>query len=151
MDGTDFTLSGTPDRIDELPDGRLHLIDYKTGAPPTKAQQTVFDLQLHLAAAMAERGGFTPHPMEVALISYIGLGAGEKVEETPLASAEINAIWDRFVSLIKAYSTPETGYTSRRAVFDLRYPGDYDHLARFGEWDMTDRAESVKVGQDDPA
>ncbi len=151
VEGTDFTLSGTPDRIDILPDGRLHLIDYKTGTPPTKAQQTIFDLQLHLAAAMAERGGFTPHPIEVALISYIGLGAGEKVEETPLTPEEINAIWVRFVALIQAYSDPKTGYTSRRAVFDTRYPGDYDHLARFGEWDMTDRAITIKVGQDDPA
>ncbi len=151
VNGTDFTLSGTPDRIDILPDGRLHLIDYKTGTPPTKAQQTVFDLQLHLAAAMAERAGFTPHPIEVALISYIGLGAGEKIEETPLTPEEINAIWERFVSLIQAYSDPKTGYASRRAVFDTRYPGDYDHLARFGEWDMTERAETIKVGQDDPA
>ncbi|MGV8985711.1 MAG: double-strand break repair protein AddB [Cypionkella sp.] len=150
VEGTDFTLYGTPDRIDVLPDDRLHLIDYKTGTPPTKAQQTVFELQLHLAAAMAERGGFTPHPMEVALISYIGLGASEKVEEAPLTPAEINAVWDRFVSLIKSYEDPKTGYTSRRAVFDMRYPGDYDHLARFGEWDMTDRALSFPVGQDDP-
>lgn len=151
VEGTDFTLYGTPDRIDVLPDDRLHLIDYKTGTPPTKAQQTVFELQLHLAAAMAERGGFTPHPMAVAQISYIGLGASEKVEETPLTPAEINAVWDRFVALIKAYEDPKTGYTARRAVFDMRYPGDYDHLARFGEWDMTDRAFSFPVGQDDPA
>lgn len=151
VDGTDFTLSGTPDRIDILPDGRLHLIDYKSGAPPSKAQQNIFDLQLHLAAAMAERGGFTPHPLEVALISYIGLGAGEKVEETPLTHEEINGIWGRFVALIQAYSDPATGYTARRAVFETRYPGDYDHLARFGEWDMTDRADLMKVGQDDSA
>ena len=151
VDGTDFTLYGTPDRIDLLPDGRLHLIDYKTGTPPTKAQQTVFDLQLHLAAAMAERGGFTPDALEVASISYIGLGASEKVEETPLTTEEIDAIWDRFVILIQAYADSNTGYTSRRAVFDTRYPGDYDHLARFGEWDMTDHAVAIKVGQDDPA
>ncbi|MBC7478720.1 MAG: double-strand break repair protein AddB, partial [Pseudorhodobacter sp.] len=40
---TSFTLYGTPDRIDLLPDGRLHLVDYKTGTPPTKAQQEAFD------------------------------------------------------------------------------------------------------------
>ena len=151
VDGTDFTLSGTPDRIDLLPDGRLHLIDYKTGAPPTKAQQTVFDLQLHLAAAMAERGAFTPDPLEVSRVTYIGLGASEKVEETALTPDEINTIWNRFVTLIKAYADPNTGYAARRAVFDLRSPGDYDHLARFGEWDMTDFAELIRVGQDDPA
>jgi RecB family exonuclease len=87
----------------------------------------------------------------VALISYIGLGASEKVEETPLTPEEITAIWDRFVTLIKAYGLRKTGYSSRRAVFETRYPGDYDHLARFGEWDMTDRATPIKVGPDDPA
>lgn len=151
VEGTGFTLYGTPDRIDLLPDGRLHLIDYKTGTPPSKAQQTVFELQLHLAAAMAERGGFTPHPMEVARISYIGLGASEKVEETPLTPEEITAIWERFVTLIKRYGQRDTGYASRRAMFETRYPGDYDHLARFGEWDMTERATQIKVGPDDPA
>lgn len=142
---TGFTLYGTPDRIDLLPDGTLVLIDYKTGTPPTKAQQTVFDLQLHLAAGMAERGGFGT-PMPVSRISYIGFGSSEKVEETPLTTPEIDAIWARFVNLVRAYQNPETGYTARRAVFDVRTPGDYDHLARFGEWDMTDRATSIKVG-----
>lgn len=150
VEQTGFTLFGTPDRIDELPDGRLHLIDYKTGTPPTPAQQKVFDLQLHLAAAMAERGGFTGQPMEVALISYIGLGSGEKVEETPLTSAEIDAIWARFVTLVTRYMQPDTGYASRRAMFESRFPGPYDHLARYGEWDMTDRATPISVGQDDP-
>ena len=54
----DFELYGTPDRIDALPDGWLHILDYKTGTPPTKKQQEQFDKQLLLAAAMAERGGF---------------------------------------------------------------------------------------------
>lgn len=148
---TGFVLTGTPDRIDLLPNNHVVLIDYKTGTPPSKAQQTTLDLQLHLAAAMAERGGFGDQPMTVAGISYIGLGAGDKVIDTPLTPAEIDAIWNRFTALIKAYQTPEIGYTSRRAVFDTRTPGDYDHLARFGEWDMTARAAPVKVGQDDPA
>jgi hypothetical protein len=42
--------------------------------------------------------------------------------------------------------TVTQGYTSRRAVFNERFPGDYDHLARFGEWEMTDRAVPVRVG-----
>lgn len=151
VEGADFTLYGTPDRVDVLPDGRLHLIDYKTGTPPTQAQQRVFELQLHLAAAMAERGGFTRQPMEVERISYIGLGASEKVEEVPLTTPEIDAIWARFVTLIHAYEKRSNGYASRRAVFDMRYPGDYDHLARFGEWDMTDKAVSFQVGPNDAA
>ena len=31
--GRDFTLKGTIDRIDQLPDGRVEIIDYKTGQP----------------------------------------------------------------------------------------------------------------------
>jgi hypothetical protein len=36
-------------------------------------------------------------------------------------------------------------------MFQDRIAGDYDHLARYGEWQMTDRAQPVKVGPDDPA
>ena len=151
VEQTGFTLTGTPDRIDQRPDGTVVLIDYKTGTPPSAAQQTTLDLQLHLAAAMAERGGFDTQVMRVSAISYIGLGSGEKAVDTDLTTEEIDMIWARFVTLIKAYQDPQTGYTARRAVFDTRTPGDYDHLARFGEWDMTDRATPIKVGQDDPA
>ncbi len=146
VEDTGFTLFGIPDRVDILPDGRLHLIDYKTGTPPTKKQQENFDLQLHLAAAMAERGAFGD-PAEVALISYIGL-SGDKVLDTALTPPEIDAIWARFVTLIRAYQGEKQGYTARRAVFEARFPGDYDHLARFGEWDMTDRAKAERVGDD---
>lgn len=148
VDDTGFTLFGIPDRIDLLPDGRLHLIDYKTGTPPTKKQQAAFDLQLHLAAAMAERGGFGT-PAEVGLISYIGL-SGDKAIDTPLTTAEIDEIWERFVKLIRAYQGEKQGYTARRAVFEARFPGDYDHLSRFGEWDMTDKAKTERL-TDDPA
>ena len=132
----------------DIPDGRLHLIDYKTGTPPSKKQQAAFDLQLHLAAAMAERGGFGD-PAEVGLISYIGL-SGDKAIDTPLNTAEIDEIWARFVKLIRAYQGENQGYTARRAVFEARFPGDYDHLSRFGEWDMTDKAQTTRLS-DDPS
>jgi double-strand break repair protein AddB len=147
VEDTGFTLFGIPDRIDILPDGRLHLIDYKTGTPPTPKQQESFDLQLHLAAAMAERGGFGT-PQEVGRITYVGL-SGDKVQDSPISPAEIDAIWVRFVKLIRAYQSPDQGYTARRAVFETRFPGDYDHLSRFGEWDMTERAPLQRL-DDDP-
>ena len=36
--GGNFTLSARADRIDQMPDGRLAIIDYKTGNVPTKKQ-----------------------------------------------------------------------------------------------------------------
>ncbi|MBC7479592.1 MAG: PD-(D/E)XK nuclease family protein, partial [Pseudorhodobacter sp.] len=147
---TGFTLYGTPDRIDLLPDGRLHLVDYKTGTPPTKAQQEAFDKQLLLAAAMAERGGFADlGPTEVARISYLGLGSGDKAVETEIDHQMLAEQWARFVQLVQAYADPATGYTARRAVFETRFSLPYDHLSRFGEWQMSDRAKPFPVGGDD--
>lgn len=147
LPGLPVSLYGTPDRIDRLPDGRLHLIDYKTGTPPTAKQQKQYEKQLLLAAAMAERGGFRDlGPSEVARISYIGLGSGEKVEDTPLSPEEIAVQWEGLIALVTRYMQRSTGYTSRRAVFEDRFPGDYDHLARHGEWQMSDRATPLRVG-----
>jgi ATP-dependent helicase/nuclease subunit B len=147
-----FTLIGKLDRIDLLPDGRLHLIDYKTGTPPTAKQQEEFDKQLLLAAVMAEMGGFAElGQRQVARISYIGLGAAGKVVETEMTEELLGDQWSRFVELIDKYHLRETGYSARRAVFEVSYPGDFDHLARFGEWQMTDRAVGIVVGGEDDA
>ena len=142
-----FTLFGTPDRIDRLPDGTLHLMDYKTGTPPTPAQQAAYAKQLLLAALMAEEGGFRSlGPQPVSKISYVGLGAQGKVSETTIDEQTLESVRAGLRKLIQSYMTVTQGYTSRRAVFNERFPGDYDHLARFGEWEMTDRAVPVRVG-----
>jgi len=39
--------------------------------------------------------------------------------------------------LIGAYFEPDQGYSSRRMVFQDSQIGDYDHLARYGEWDRS--------------
>ncbi len=145
-----FTLYGTPDRIDRLPDGRLQMIDYKTGSPPSEKQQRSYEKQLLLAAAMAERGGFADlGPSDVAKITYIGLGSGEKVQETDTTPELLTVEWDKLIALIGRYLSRATGYTARRAVFEDRFPGDYDHLARYGEWQMSDRAYPESVGPQD--
>ncbi len=142
-----FTLTAKPDRIDLLPDGRLHILDYKTGAPPTQKQQSAFDKQLLLEAAMAERGAFVElGPREVARISYIGLNAAAKVETAEMTADLTAAVWDDLHRLIARYLSHDQGYAARRAVFDARFPGDYDHLARFGEWEMADPPQPEDVG-----
>ena len=147
LDALDFTLFGTPDRIDRLPDGRLHLIDYKTGAAPKAAQQKQYAKQLLLAAVMADRGGFADlGPSDVAKISYIGLGSSEDVVETDITDAILTEHWEKLIALIARYLRRSTGYTARRALFETRHAGDYDHLSRFGEWEMSDRAAAEPVG-----
>ncbi len=131
----------------ELPDGRLHILDYKTGAPPTAKQQKAFDKQLLLEAAMAERGAFSAlGARQVARITYVGLNAAAKVETTEMTEELTGEVWEGLTRLIARYMTPSQGYVARRAVFDMRTPGDYDHLARFGEWEMTDTPKPEDVG-----
>ncbi|MDT8857579.1 double-strand break repair protein AddB [Paracoccaceae bacterium Fryx2] len=143
-----FTLTAKPDRIDALPDGRVHILDYKTGAPPTAKMQAAYDKQLLLEAAMAERGAFAAlgGPREVARISYIGLGASPKVEETVISQDMLGRVWEDLHRLIARYLTHDQGYAARRAVFEERFPGDYDHLARYGEWEMNAWPEPEDVG-----
>ncbi|MBC2836022.1 PD-(D/E)XK nuclease family protein [Paragemmobacter straminiformis] len=146
--GVDFTLEGTPDRIDRLPDGSLHIIDYKTGTPPTEAQQKAFDKQLLLAAAMVARDGFKGlEGSEVSLISYVGLGSNPKAEETPITEAVTDEVWEGLCKLVAHYMTEGAGYTARRAVMKERFAGDYDHLSRYGEWETTDDPVAEEVGR----
>lgn len=148
LTGLDFTLSGTPDRIDRLPDGRLHIIDYKTGTPPTKAMQKSFDKQLLLAAAMAERDAFKGlEGSQVARISYVGLGSSPKLEETDITPEVTGEVWEGLYKLISHYLDGGSGFTARRAVMKERFGGDYDHLSRYGEWETSDEPVAEVVGQ----
>lgn len=134
----DFTLTARADRIDRDDMGRLVLIDYKTGAPPTTPQQVSFDKQLLIMAAMAERGGFAGiDPAEVASAMFIGLGASFREVQAPLIEQPSDRVWADLNILIAAYFEPEQGFTARRMLHKDTDQGDYDHLARFGEWDRS--------------
>ncbi|PTE16595.1 double-strand break repair protein AddB [Pseudogemmobacter blasticus] len=134
-----FTLVGKPDRIDLLPDGSLRIVDYKTGKPPGEKEQRYFAKQLLLAAVMADMGAFPQVAgAEVREIVYQGLGADLKAERTVMTPELIAATRDELLLLLHAWAEPGRGYTSRRAVFEVKWPGDYDDLARHGEWDATD-------------
>lgn len=138
LDSLDFTLTVKADRIDRDTAGALHIYDYKTGRLPTKDEQTFFDKQLLLEAAMAERGAFDDiDPAPVAKAAYIGVGSARKEQPAPLEDEPPEKVWQEFAALIKAYSDQGRGYTSRRAMFKEGEAGDYDQLARFGEWDAT--------------
>ena len=143
----DFRLSARPDRIDILPDGRLLILDYKTGDPPTAKQQMQFDKQLLLEAAMAERGGFAElGPVEVAGTLYIGLGNPPKAQPLTIEPGMLDQVWAELARLISHYQDPAQGYASRRAMHRVAFAGDYDHLARFGEWDMSTIPTQEDVG-----
>lgn len=134
-----FTLTGKGDRFDILSDGSLAIYDYKTGAPPNKAVRKYFDKQLPLSALMASAGAFEAVPAEpVGKLAYIGLGSS--AGENMLAPEEYDTatVLSEFKALILAFFAPDKGYPSRRAIQSEEYEGDYDHLARYGEWSSAD-------------
>lgn len=142
-----FTLSGKADRLDLDPAGRLHIYDYKTGTPPTLREQTSFDKQLLLEALLAEHAGFDDMgPTPVARAVFIGLGGTPVEVAAPLDSAPPDRIRAEFHALIAAYMNPAQGYVARRAPRQAGDAGDYDLLARFGEWDITDPPQQTEMG-----
>lgn len=143
----DFTLTGKADRIDLTPDGRALIYDYKTGTPPSDKQQRQFDKQLLLEAAMVERGAFpTLGPTPVADAAYIGVGAKTAIVPAPLADLPPALVWAEFLQLLTTWSRRDRGYTARIAARRATDAGDYDHLARYGEWDHTTPATPEDVG-----
>lgn len=136
LDPLDFSIACRADRIDVDDRGFLQLYDYKTGNPPSDAQQKKFEKQLLIEAAMAEEGAFKDFgAAEVGRALFIGLGTSYKEVPAPLGDYPPAKTWDELRKLIGAYFEQEQGFTSRRMLHLDTDKGDFDHLARFGEWD----------------
>ncbi|MGR3502160.1 double-strand break repair protein AddB [Pseudaestuariivita sp.] len=145
------TLRGRADRIDLTEAGTAVIYDYKTGAAPTPAQQLAYDRQLLIEAAMVARGAFEAvGKREVAGASYLSLNAALKTTEAPIGETSedgktkrvtLDQVWEDLETLLTRTLKPGHGFTSRRAAEKDRFEWDYDHLARFGEWDFTTRAD----------
>ncbi len=146
-----FTLVGRADRIDRLSDGRFAIYDYKSGKPPTADQIRHFDRQLPLEALMFERGGFGVSG-KVRHIGHIGLGADASARVHEVSSEEglglnTDTIAGDLRELLEAFGSLELGYAARRAIAATHYSGDYDHLARYGEWSEATSPSTIKVGR----
>ncbi len=134
-----FTISARADRIDRLSGGGLEIIDYKTGALPTKKSvRAGYEPQLPLEAAIAREGGFggiAAAPVE--RLTYWRLSGGDPAgERREIDEAEFLAeeALGRLAELVAHYDDPATTYAAlpdpeRRPRFS-----DYAHLARFAEW-----------------
>ena len=142
-----FTLSGRADRIERHGDGRLAILDYKTGTPPTQtAVETGSAPQLPLEAAMAQAGAFGPELMGgVAELTYWHLTGGFqpgtaqalfKDDGDRIAEA-VRTAEAKLRALVAAYDQPDRAYLS--APHPGRTPrfSDYGQLARRAEWDVS--------------
>jgi ATP-dependent helicase/nuclease subunit B len=136
----EVTLHGIADRLDRLADGRLAIVDYKTGQPPTgKAVEAGFALQLGLLGLIAREGGFAvqglPGAHEYWSLARGNDGYGKKVEsdKTVGADAFVERATAQFVALVGDYLTGNEPFTAKLHPAFAPY-GDYDQLMRLDEW-----------------
>ncbi|MEQ8964398.1 MAG: double-strand break repair protein AddB [Azospirillaceae bacterium] len=139
-------IKGRADRIDRHPDGRLEIVDYKTGGVPTNAQVAAgFEPQLPLEALMVEAGAFDDlDPAPIAALAYWKLSGGrtagsiqpvEPGRNQPLTMAEIVArTRDGAPKLLARFADPATPYRARPTPEFVPRFSDYAHLARIDEW-----------------
>jgi len=77
----DLTLGGKIDRIDKRKDGKLEIIDYKTGSAPKKKDPSQ-DVQLSVYALAATEQGIYGEKPENIIVSFYFLEGQEKVSST---------------------------------------------------------------------
>jgi ATP-dependent helicase/nuclease subunit B len=138
-----FTIVGRADRIERRRDGKIAIIDYKTGSVPEKGDlDEGITPQLALEAAMIEQGGIEAlGKASVAELAYWKLGGGDpagKIERREDDPAELRALIERTVlgmhTLIASFDDPATPYLAvPRPEKAPRY-SDYAHLERQKEW-----------------
>jgi ATP-dependent helicase/nuclease subunit B len=144
-----ITINGRADRIDRhRDDGRLAVIDYKTGTPPSGPQvKSGLANQLGLLLAMACGGRLIDRDRRPVpggapgAIHYWHLKGGEPPGEVtaPLAGRNPVSAADHVSAVLDLAERRTTLLLQTDAPFlSKRYPGqswaDYDHLARVAEW-----------------
>ena len=144
--GGDFELTATADRIDRLVDGRLVVLDYKTGGVPGKKEiELGFAPQLPLEAAIAAAGGFEgPGAAAVARLEYWKVNGAEPpgfvatLDLDPEAAGA--AALDGLARRVARFDDPATPYAAKPWPKYARRYSDYRHLAREKEWSSDDGA-----------
>jgi ATP-dependent helicase/nuclease subunit B len=134
----DFELSGVADRIDILKNGAAAILDYKTGASPSRKQVTqLLSPQLPLEAAILSQDGFGIGTFAAETLIYLSVASEEKarnpapIEDAIALAAEAVQQLQRRIAW---FNDPATPYRPRVRPFRADIAGDYDHLARVREW-----------------
>jgi ATP-dependent helicase/nuclease subunit B len=136
----DFTVHGRADRIDVLKGGGAAILDYKTGSTPTDRQvKALLSPQLPLEGAIAASGGFssigTIEPRELVYVRFIGgsePGSWRVIKINAQEMSEKARTW--LIDRVVRYDREATPYLTRAIPYRTDIAGDYDHLARVGEW-----------------
>ena len=142
-----FVLTGRADRIDALAGGGYAIIDYKTGAVPSKRDvNSGLAPQLPLEAAMIADGAFPGIPAgEVSELSYWKLSGGDPAGEVRDAGDDprelAGAAYQGLRELLEFYEDPGVPYRAQPDPDLAPRHSDYEHLERVQEWSASGEAE----------
>ncbi|MEZ5935045.1 MAG: double-strand break repair protein AddB [Alphaproteobacteria bacterium] len=132
-----FCLTARADRLEVQADGGVTIVDYKTGTPPGRSDMRLGRApQLPLEGAILEAGGFAgvagTRLGELQFWQLAGDEAGGR-----LASCQrelVEAALEGLRRLVSHYDQATTPYPAAYRPPNTGRRGDYDHLARLGEW-----------------
>ncbi|MBE88288.1 MAG: double-strand break repair protein AddB [Rhodospirillaceae bacterium] len=135
-----FTLTAIVDRIDRRAGGGMEIIDYKTGAVPSRKEvEYGYSPQLSLEAAIATSGGFEKMDGgDVETLAYWRLTGGDPSGEIRTFTNDDGTLSTNALlgleRLLEVFSKAETAYQAIPApAYRPRY-NDFEHLERFREW-----------------
>jgi ATP-dependent helicase/nuclease subunit B len=157
-----FQLTGRADRIDQLKDGSVDIIDFKTGTSPSAREaRSLLDPQLPLEAYAVMKSGFKEiQSNSVRSLKYVRLKPADRLivdqveakpttrDPEPLSAEQLGQkAADELAQLLHELYHNKIGFKSRTIPkMDRDYTGDYNHLARVSEWSV---AESQEDGDHD--
>ena len=135
------TLYGVVDRLDRLPDGKLAIVDYKTGqAPKAKAVAEGFALQLGLLSLIARAGGFGDLKGEVGAQEYWSLakkngrfGYRQSPDKDEGAEVFVERAYAQFADAAARWLLGTEPFEAKLNPAYAPYE-DYDQLMRLEEW-----------------
>lgn len=138
-----FTVTAKADRVDQTADGKINIIDYKTGKARTpKEVRTGYAPQLPIEGLIAAHGGFGALPAAtVEQLIYWQLGRKATVIEGEMEQL-LSETEQHLKELVNVFDFPTTAYICHPNPKRIPEYSDYEHLARTKEW-------AVQGGDDD--
>ena len=144
----DVTFTAKADRIDILKDGKINIIDYKTGKIPNKNQvQSGHALQLPLEGLIATKGHFSNiKNNDVNKLIYWQLGNDNLSKSTLSFGINDDNLLEKseeyLLKLMNTFDMETTPYYARPIPKYVSKNIDYVHLARVKEWSVQEEEDS---------
>ncbi|MDD4555985.1 MAG: PD-(D/E)XK nuclease family protein [Alphaproteobacteria bacterium] len=133
----EFIITAKADRVDVSKNGKVNIIDYKTGkAKSEKEVWSGYAPQLPIEALIAQAGGFKEiGKKEVQELIYWSLARKEDVFDKEI-QALLQSNLEKIHQLVSVFDDVETPYMAKPHHKYATQNNDYEHLARTKEWSV---------------